>query len=131
MYKLFATAIFAAAVVGCSSSNTTPQPAEFERQCFTDEVFHQSASEELGSSGDNVTSQLANKTIESTTKTCTNRPQIEHFVRAEGVAKNCRLWSSSYRVGAQKRFVRGYLCQFPDGSWRSLDSRKLGALDYQ
>ena len=129
MTRLFAVALLSATVIGCSS-NVQPQPQP-ERQCFTDEVFHKSATQEQGSAGDNITSSLNNKVVESTTKTCTDRPGIEQFARTQGVAKNCRLWSSSYRVGSQKRFVRGYLCQFPDGSWRSLDSRKLGALDYQ
>jgi surface antigen len=130
MTRLFAAAIMSAAVIGCSS-NVQPQLQQPERQCFTDEVFHESAIQEQGAEGSKVSSKLGNKVVESKTKTCTDRPGIEQFARTTGVAKNCRLWSSSYRVGSQKRFVRGYLCQFPDGSWRSLDSRKLGALDYQ
>ena len=63
MTRLFAVAIMSAAVIGCSS-NVQPQ-LHPERQCFTDEVFHESAIQEQGTEGSNVTSKLGNRVVES------------------------------------------------------------------
>lgn len=122
MRTLFAAALIAVGVVGCSS-NSTQEPYTPPVVCYTDDVFHQSAGQATQDEAGAVKASVTNEVVESSTRRCTNKPATEHFVKDTGMAKNCRPYYTTYRVKNQVRHVKAFMCQFADGSWQAVDGR--------
>ena len=122
MRKLFAAALVAVTMIGCSSRQAQPE-FQLNTVCFVDDVFHESAGQKTLGEGDNVTAVTTNEVLESKTKRCTNKPGTEHIVKDVGFAKTCRPYFTSYRIRSQVRHVKSMMCQFPDGSWQQVDGR--------
>ena len=69
--------------------------------------------------------ELKNKeTVNSNTLVeCTDKPKVEHFVKDAGIAKKCRPYQTVVIIRGTQKNVRGFLCQFPDGTWQAVDGR--------
>lgn len=91
-------------LMGCSAAK---QPEVAGGQyCYTDENIR----------------IVDNEAVSSETNiTCSDRPKVNHVTRSAGVAGECR----SYRHKIQRRgvtkYVKGFLCRFPDGTWEPVN----------
>lgn len=56
-----------------------------------------------------------------TTLDCTDKPRVEHFVKNQGIATQCRKYEQVVSIKGRQKNVKGFLCQFPDGSWEAVD----------
>lgn len=61
------------------------------------------------------------KVNSKTTLDCSDKPRVEHFVKDEGIAKNCRHYQQVVSIKGREKNVQGFLCQFADGSWQAVD----------
>jgi|TARA_B110000259_G_scaffold144078_1_gene162269 hypothetical protein len=69
--------------------------------------------------------ELNNKTTvnSNTIVECTDKPKVEHFVKATGMARKCRPYQTVVNIRGNQKNVQGFLCQFPNGEWQAVDSR--------
>lgn len=93
------------ALTGCSS---TPRVVEqpIGQYCYTEE-------------------QIVNRNgvVSSETRVeCSDKPKINHVVRTQGVAQQCREYVHMIQVGGVNRNVKGFLCRFPNGVWEPVNS---------
>ena len=109
-YLLFSL-ITVSVLSGCASSGVNTAAVE-PQYCFTDEKIEIE-------NGSTVNSK---KTID-----CTDKPRVNHFVKATGMAKECRPYEKLVMIKGREANVKGFLCAFPtkDGNvnWEAVDAR--------
>lgn len=101
LFSLLATSILG----GCSSTTQVTDTAQY---CYTTENI-------------NVTDGT---TVNSQTKVeCSDKPRVEHFVKKQGIADECREYKQLVSINGREKIIKGFLCKFPDGSWQAVDGR--------
>jgi len=123
MKSLFIISMIAIGAAACSSAQVEPVAYQPETICYEDDLFHQSASEELSGDDTDINSELTQKTIESKTKHCSNKPRTEHILKDMGYVQECRNYYTSYRMAGRTRHVKGLLCKNANGEWSAVDQR--------
>ena len=109
-YLLFSL-ITVSVLSGCASSGINPATVE-PQYCYTDEKIEIE-------NGNTVNSK---KTID-----CTDKPRVEHFVKAQGMAQDCTPYEDRVNINGRTAYVKGFICGFPtaDGSinYEAVDAR--------
>jgi hypothetical protein len=58
---------------------------------------------------------------------CTDKPRVEHFVKAQGMAQDCTPYEDRVNINGRTAYVKGFICGFPtaDGSinYEAVDAR--------
>lgn len=91
----------------CSSNNTPTLTEQGVPYCYSTEVIV------------DVDGELNAATVLE----CTDKPRVEHFVKAQGIADECRPYDIQYSIKGRVKNVKGFLCKFADGSWQAVDGR--------
>lgn len=105
MYKLILLSFLTISISACSA---TQQEVAIDQNKYCN-----TSSEYRISNGQTVGSEVL---VE-----CTDKPRVEHFVKNQGTATQCRSYNQTVTIKGRQKNVKGFLCQFPDGSWEAVD----------
>ena len=89
--------------------NHTRLRSDTAQYCYTDEKVKLDNNKKIVSS--------------ETVVECSDKPKVEHFVKATGMARKCRPYQTVANIRGTQKNVQGFLCQFPDGTWQAVDGR--------
>ena len=109
-YLLFSL-ITVSVLGGCASSGIDTASVE-PQYCYTDEKI-----------------EIKNGTTVNSTKNidCTDKPKVNHFVKSQGMAKDCFPYDDRVIINGRTTNVKGFMCSFPtaDGNikWEAVDAR--------
>jgi len=99
--------LFSLGIVACSNKEILPPDQQGGQYCFVDEKI----------------TDTNGKQNAVTITECSDKPRVEHFVKSQGIAKECRPYQLQYSIKGKVKNVKGFLCQFADGSWEAVDGR--------
>ena len=103
MKKLLVLAVISLSVTACSS---TVEDQPLGQYCYTDQEI-------TVRNGEQVSSESVIQ--------CSDRPKVNHVTRSAGVSSECRSYRHLIRQNGVNRYVKGFLCKFPDGTWEPVN----------